>query len=142
VPAGAILFGARAPRTWTTIFLVTAIATSVTGYGFPASAILPSHIVGGIALLVLAATLLARYGFRLAGAWRAVYAGGMVASLYFLTFVAIAQAFAKIPVLQASAPTQAEPPFAIAQLLVLAAFVVLGLRATKAFRFPAAVAQA
>ena len=44
---------------WTTLFLVTTVATSVTGFGFPVDHLLPSHIVGIISLLVLAAAIVA-----------------------------------------------------------------------------------
>ena len=126
---------------WTVLFLATAILTSATGYLFPFNGVLPSHIVGGIALLVLAVVLAARYAFGLGGPWRKADAIGMVASLYFLIFVLVAQAFAKIPALQALAPTQSEPPFAIAQLVVLALFVWLGFAVTRsAGRITGAVA--
>lgn len=66
-----------------------------------------------------------------AGVWRPVYAAAAVASLYFLVFVAVAQAFAKVPALAALAPTQSEPPFAIAQGVVLLVFVILGTLAAR-----------
>jgi hypothetical protein len=119
---------------WTIGFLVTAVLTSATGYGFTSTRVLPSHIVGAIALIVLAITILARYGFHLAGRWRTIYPVGVVSSLYFLIFVAIAQAFAKIAALHSLAPTQSEPPFAIAQLVNLVIFVVIGLVAMRGFR--------
>lgn len=117
---------------WVKLFLFTSIATSATGFLFPFSGILPSHVVGVLALLVLALVLLARYAFECRGRWRGVDAAGMVASLYFLVFVAVAQAFAKLPVLRAAAPTQSEPPFAITQLVVLALFLALGVLAVRA----------
>ena len=132
--AVAALFGARLPQLLTTLFLATAFGTSATGFGFPFNGVLPSHVVGAIALLILAVTLYARFSAHLAGAWRWLYSAGLVASLYLLVFVAVAQAFAKIPALKAAAPTQSEPPFAIAQLVVLVIFVVLGLAAAKAYR--------
>jgi hypothetical protein len=116
---------------WTVLFLATAILTSATGYLFPFSGVLPSHIVGGVALLVLAVVLAARYAFGLRGSWRKVDAIGMVASLYFLIFVLVAQGFAKIPSLHVLAPTQSEPPFAVAQVVVLILFVLLGIGATR-----------
>jgi hypothetical protein len=127
------LLRSRPSRGWTGLFLVTAVATSATGFLFPFSGFLPSHGVGAVALAVLAATLAALYPFRLAGPWRAVYAAGIVASVYFNVFVAIAQAFLKIPPLHALAPTQAEPPFAIAQAVALALFVWLGILAVRRF---------
>jgi len=121
------------PALWTEVFLVTAVITSVTGFLFPFGQLLPSHIVGGIALVVLAATLLAQYVFHFVGPWRAIYAIGLVASLYLLLFVLIAQAFMKIEVLHRLAPTQSEAPFAIAQVLLLAVMLWVGMRALRAF---------
>lgn len=132
------LFAAHESKVWTTLFLITAIATSVTGFFFPFTQILPSHIVGALALIVLALALVGRYGYRLAGPWRRTYAICVVISLYFLVFVGIAQAFAKAPALHALAPTGSEPPFAITQAVVLVLFVVLGFAAARAFRYRSA----
>ncbi|MDB5364070.1 MAG: hypothetical protein JWO51_5367 [Rhodospirillales bacterium] len=134
------LFGLRLAPIWTQVFLVTAVVTSATGFLLPATAILPSHVIGALALVVLAAVLLARFIGPLAGVWRWVYAGGMVASLYFLCFVAIAQAFSKVPALKAAAPTLSEPPFAISQGIALVIFVVLGIAALRLSRSPGAAA--
>ena len=126
---------------WAGFFLVTAILTSATGYLFPTDGVKPSQIVGGVALLVLTAVLVARYGLRLRGGWRKVDAIGLVASLYFLVFVLVAQGFLKIPTLHALAPTGSEPPFAIAQGVVLLLFLGLGVAATRgAGRSPQAAA--
>src|SRR5687767_4817506 len=78
------LFGWKTPRGVTTLFLATAAATSTTGFGFPFNGLLPSHVVGALALLVLAAMLVARYPHELGGALGKLYAAGMVASLYLL----------------------------------------------------------
>jgi len=53
---------------------------------------------------------------------------------YFNRFVLVVQSFEKVPALKALAPTQTEPPFAIAQLLVLALFVYAGIQAARRFR--------
>lgn len=134
IPVIADLIAGRVRGLPTALFLVTAILTSATGFGFPFHQILPSHVVGAIALVVLVLVLIARYGFRLAGAWRGVYAVGMVISHYLLIFVLIAQLFGKVPALHALAPTQSEPPFAIAQAIALLAFVILGALAARRFR--------
>jgi hypothetical protein len=44
------------------------------------------------------------------------------------------QAFLKIPILNALAPTQAEPPFVVAQGVVLVIFLALGIFAVRSFR--------
>jgi hypothetical protein len=128
------LFNARQPSLSTMVFLATAVLTSATGFGFSFNGLLPSHVVGIIALIILAVVIFARFFAHYAGAWRWIYPAGIVASLYFLVFVAIAQAFAKIDVLKSAAPTQSEPPFAIAQAIVLVIFVILGILAARAFR--------
>ncbi|MGL4289126.1 MAG: hypothetical protein ACRCVA_22440 [Phreatobacter sp.] len=134
IPAVYGLFASVTKSFWTTLFLVTAVLTSATGYGFPFNGVLPSHVVGAIALVLLAVVLVSRFVFRLEGSWRWIYAAGMVFSLYFLVFVAIAQAFMKIPVLRAAAPTQSELPFALSQGLTLVIFVALAIAASRAFR--------
>jgi hypothetical protein len=128
------LIGARRLPGWTALYLVTTILTSVTGFGFPFDHLLPSHKVGIISLLVLAVTLLARYGRGLAGAWRVIYVIGAALALYLNCFVGVVQAFLKIPALTALAPNQTEAPFVIAQLAVLALFIVLTVVAAKRFR--------
>jgi hypothetical protein len=63
-----------------------------------------------LSLLVLGLAVVARYGRRLAGAWRRVYVIGAAVALYFNVFVLIVQAFLKVPALRGAAPTQSEPP--------------------------------
>jgi hypothetical protein len=75
----------------------------------------------------------ARYRRRLAGAARWIYVVTAALALYFNCFVAVVQSFLKIPALHAKAPTGKEPPFAIAQCLVLAIFVVLTYLAARRF---------
>src|SRR5688572_32400564 len=91
------LFSPRALDAWTAVFLVSAVATSATGFGFPFTSFLISHWVGVVALVVLAVGILARYVFHYGGAWRWLYAVGMVLSLYFLALVGVDQAFRKVP---------------------------------------------
>jgi hypothetical protein len=118
---------------WTVVFLATAFATSATGFGFTVAKYGPSHVIGAICLIVLVPALLSLYAFRLAGAWRWIYATTAVISLYFLIFVLIAQFFSKVPALRALAPTQSEPPFAIAQVINLVVFIALGVAAARKF---------
>jgi hypothetical protein len=128
-------FGVRIPSLVMPLFLLLAFLTSATGFGFPFhGVILPSHITGVVALVVLAALLYARFVGGLAGIWRSVYVAGVVASAFLLAFVGVAQAFGKIAALNALAPTQSEPPFAIAELVLLVIFVVIGFLAVKGWR--------
>jgi hypothetical protein len=126
--------GRRLPR-WTALFLLTTVLTSVTGFMFHSTAFGPPQVIGAISLVVLAIALVALYVNHLAGAARWIYIVSAVVALWFNAFVGVVQAFQKIPSLHALAPTQKEPPFLVAQLLVLALFVVIAAIALK--RFPA-----
>src|SRR3954465_2504912 len=77
------LLTAKRLDAWTAVFLASTLLTSVTGFGFPFAHLLPSHVVGLLSVVVLGGAILARYAFRLAGAWRAIYAIGAVVALYF-----------------------------------------------------------
>jgi hypothetical protein len=123
------------------LFLVTTVATSVTGFGFPFEHLLPSHIVGIISLVILAVVIPARYVFHLAGGWRLTYVIGSATALYLNVFVLVVQAFIKVPSLRALAPTQKEPPFLFTQLLVFAIFVGLTIGAVRRFRIEPEIEQ-
>src|SRR5260370_21606677 len=103
----------------TALFLLTTIATSATGFGFPFEKRLPSHMIGAISLVVLVVAVLARYVSHLAGGWRSTYAICALVALYFNVFVLIVQSFLKVPALHAMAPTENEPPFVISQVVVI-----------------------
>ena len=119
--------------TLTAVFLTTTVLTSVTGFGFTFDHLLPSHILGIISLVVLAIAIPARYVFNLADSLRWIYVVGASMALYLNVFVLIAQLFMKVPALKALAPTQSEPPFLVAQLLVFLIFVGLTILAAKRF---------
>jgi hypothetical protein len=110
---------------WTWLFLGTTMLTSLTGFLFPFERLLPSHIFGVVSIVVLALALFALYGRRLTGPWRWIYVSSVLLALYFNMFVGVVQSFQKLAFLQALAPTQSEPPFVIAQIGLLAAFVVV-----------------
>jgi len=132
-----VLFGLLASRRlngWTALFLVTTVLTSVTGFLFPFHRFLPSHGVGVISLIVLAVAIFARYTRQLAGAWRRSYVICAMTALYLNVFVLAVQLFEKVPALKAMAPTQSEPPFKIAQLALLALFIVLTVLSAVKFR--------
>jgi len=120
---------------WNAFFLVTTIATSVTGYFFPfTKGVTPAHIVGAISLLILAVALYAVYGRKLVGRWAKVYVASAVAALYLNFFVGIVQSFNKFAYLNKFAPTGAEPPFAVTQGIVLILFIILGVAAVRRYR--------
>ena len=133
------LMGSRSSGPWLLVYLVSAIATSVTGFLFPVDKFLPSHAFGIISLVLLLLVILARYTFHLAGAWRLIYVVGLVITVYLDAFVAVVQAFLKIPALHALAPAGSEPPFAIAQGVLLVIFVGLGIAAARNFRRETAI---
>jgi hypothetical protein len=128
------LLGGKRLGGWTGLFLVSTVLTSVTGFGFPFDHLLPSHILGILSLVTLAVAIPALYVFHLTGAWRRIYVVTAGIALYFNVFVLVVQAFEKVPALKALAPTQKEPPFAVAQLIVLGIFVALIILAAKRFR--------
>jgi hypothetical protein len=132
-----VLFGLLSAKHldgWTKWFLITTVLTSVTGFFFPFQGFTPAIGVGIISLLVLAVAIYARYPRQLAGHWRWIYVVTAVIALYFNVFVAVVQAFEKMPGLKVMAPTQTEPPFKLTQLVVLTLFIVLGIVAAIRFR--------
>ena len=133
------LIGGSAPPALALAFLVTMIGTSATGFGFPFVQFLPSHAVAIVSLVVLLAVVLARYQFAYVGAWRWIYAAGVVLATYLDAFVLVVQLFQKVPALKAMAPTGSEPPFAIVQGIVLIVFIGLGIAAVRKFH-PASAA--
>ncbi len=118
---------------WTKWFLITAVATTVTGFFFPFHGFTPAIGLGIISLPFLALTIFARYPKHLAGSWRWIYVIGAVICLYFNLFVAVVQAFEKIPALHAMAPMQTEPPFKLTQLIVLLVSALLAIVAAIRF---------
>jgi len=136
-----LLVGRQLPR-WTAWFLGTSVLTSVTGFFLPATHFMPSHGVGILSLVVLSVALFALYSKHLVGAWRRTYVITAVIALYLNVFVLVAQLFAKVPALEALAPSQTEPPFKAAQGVVLVAFIVLGTLAVGRFRSDEVGAQA
>jgi hypothetical protein len=118
---------------WAPLFLATTVLTSVTGFLFHFTSFGPPEIVGAISLVVLAIALVALYPSHLAGVWRPVYVVTAVLAFYLNFFVLVAQAFQKIGFLHALAPTGSEPPFLVAQVVVLVAFLALGTLAVRRF---------
>jgi hypothetical protein len=133
------LLGSQRRDGWTKWFLITAVATTVTGFFFPFHGFTPAIGLGIITIPVLAATIYARYAKHLAGVWRWIFVIGTLLLLYLNVFVGIVQSFQKVPPLKAIAPSQTEPPFQITQLITLALFV--GLTAVGVVRFRIAPAR-
>ena len=128
----------------TAVFLLFTILTSATGFLFPFTELLPSHMIAILSLVLLAAACIARYAMRLAGPWRSIYVVTAMISLYLNVFVLIIQGFLKVPALHALAPSvpPSEPPFAVVQGIVLLFFVVVIIGAWRRFRPTAAFGKA
>jgi hypothetical protein len=133
------LLGSNKMSGMTALFLATTILTSATGFLFPFTQLLPSHMIGIISLVLLAITCIALYGMKLAGPWRPVYVVTAMTSLYLNVFVLVIQVFLKIPALHALAPSvpPAEPPFLVVEGLALGFFVIVIIGAVRRFRPPA-----
>ena len=127
------MLGARRLPGWTALFLVMTIATSVTGFMFPFTKFGGPHAFGVISLVLLTFSLLALYVYKLAGKWRWIYVVTALFALYLNSFVGIVQTFQKVAFFHQFAPLGSEPPFAVAQGLLLIAFIALGVRAVKKF---------
>jgi hypothetical protein len=127
---------------WALTFIASGIATSATGFVLPAHQLLPSHVFGILSLLAFGLAILARSSHQFAGRWRWIYAVSIVFALYLDVFVLVFQGFLKVPALHDLAPTQSEPPFAIAQGVTLLVFIALGIAAVKKFRPADTVAPA
>ena len=122
----------------TTIFLVTTILTSATGFIIPpfiTDKFLPSQAIGILSLILLAIACYALYSQKLSGMWRWVYVVTALVSLYLNCFVLVIQSFLKIPALHAIAPgaPPSGPVFGAVQLVVLAFFAFMTFRAVKRF---------
>jgi len=137
IVAGLVLVGGLMAGTrldgWLGLFLATTALTNATGFLFPFQAVLPSHIVGLISLLILPVPVIARYGRQLAGPWRRAFVVSSVVVLYFNVLVLMVQLFQKVPGLIVIAPTQKAPAFVVTQLLVVVMFAALGRAAVRGF---------
>jgi hypothetical protein len=128
------LLTARPLAPWTVLCLATLALTSITGFPLEPFGFDPARALGAMSLAALATATASLYLFQMAGAWRLVYIASILAAIYFDLFAGVTQAFLKFPLLHALAPTQSEPPFVIAQLTLLAAFILFGVRAAVRFR--------
>lgn len=127
------LLSSRVPSGLTATFLLTTVATSVTGFFFPNLKVGPPVIFGVVSLLVLTPVLLALYRYHLTGPWRWIYIAGAAFALYLNAVVGVVQGFQKLAFLKRFAPTQSEPPFLAAQAVVLAIIVGLTVLALRRF---------
>ncbi len=104
------LLTGRRLDSWTAVFLLGTLATSVTGFFFPFHQFTPALAVGMISLALLAVAIFGRYSRHLAGSWRWIYVVSAVLALYLNVFVLIVQSFQWIPILKGMAPWRLHNP--------------------------------
>jgi hypothetical protein len=132
------MLGSNRMPGWTAIFLLLTILTSATGFLIPplvSDKLLPSHIIGALSLILLAIACFALYGQKLSGSWRWIYVLTALLAQYFNVFVLVIQSFLKVGPLHALAPSvpPSEPPFAVAQGVVLVFFIIFIIGAIRRF---------
>ncbi len=108
------------------MFLAFTILTSVTGFLFPPKPIGPPFIFGVVSLILLAASLLALYGKRLAGGWRTLFLVTALLAQWLNMVVLVVQSYQKLPFLHALAPTGGEPAVLASQGVVLVLILFTG----------------
>ena len=130
------MLGSQRKPGLTAIFLLLTILTSATGFLFPFTQLLPSHMIGILSLVLLAIACIALYAMGLGGSWRWIYVLTALLALYFNVFVLVIQGFLKIPALTAVAPGNppSGPVFAVVQGVVLVFFVLMIIGAWRRFR--------
>lgn len=119
---------------WHAVFLASTAATSITGFLFPFGGITPGIVIGIISMILLGIAYAAYFSLNSAGWAGTIYAISATVALYLNLFVLVVQGFMKVRWLHDLAPNQSEPPFAIAQGLVLLASIVLGFYAVRGAR--------
>jgi hypothetical protein len=132
------MLGSNRMPGWTAIFLLFTILTSATGFLIPPllyDKLLPSHMIGILSLILLAIACFALYGQKLSGSWRWIYVLTALLAQYFNVFVLVIQSFLKVGPLHALAPSvpPSEPPFAVAQGVVLVFFIIFIIGAIRRF---------
>jgi uncharacterized membrane protein len=132
------MLGSNRMPNLTAIFLLLTILTSATGFLIPPllfEKLLPSHMIGVLSLILLAIACYALYGQKLSGSWRWIYVLTALLAQYFNVFVLVIQSFLKVGPLHALAPSvpPSEPPFAIAQGIVLVFFIIVIIGAIRRF---------
>lgn len=113
-------FSGRLLHAWIGIFLLTTIATSVTGFLFPFHGITPGIVLGIVSLVDLALAI-AAYRKH----WTTTFILTCTLAEFLNVFVLIVQSFEKITPLHVYAPKGNEPIVAATQLLALLFFILL-----------------
>lgn len=119
---------------WQAVFLFTTALTSITGFLFPFGGVTPAVVFGVVSLVALAIAGLALPGRAGSRVSRIAYGVSATFALYLNLVVLVVQSFQKLPTLQPLAPTQSEPPFLVAQSVLLVAILAIGWLAVRAPR--------
>ena len=129
------LLGSKQMPGITAIFLLFTILTNATGFLFPFTQLLPSHMIAILSLVLLAIACIALYAMQLAGVWRSIYVVTALTAQWLNVFVLIIQLFLKVPSLHALAPgaPPTGPVFGGVQGAVLIFFLVCGFLAVRRF---------
>ncbi len=120
---------------WTAVFLATTALTSLTGFASRSRSFCRRDIVGIISLVVLLIAILARYAFGLSGRWRPAYRGDRAGR----AMAQCVRAGARSCSTRSRRCTRwrrpsSEPPFLIAQTVVMVLFIIVGIAALRQFR--------
>ena len=67
------LLGGKLLARWNSLFLVTTVATSVTGFFFPFRGVTPGIVIGVLSVIALGIAIAALNVFHLAGGWRKTF---------------------------------------------------------------------
>ena len=117
----------------TSLFFLTTILTSLTGFLFPNKGFTPALSIGFVSLVVLGLAIVGLYFKKLAGSWRSTYVVTVCIAFYLNFFVLVAQAFSKIDMFHTIAPSQSSSGYLISQLAVFVVFLLLTVRSVKKF---------
>jgi hypothetical protein len=120
----------------TAFFLAATLLGDATGLLFPFAGLGFSYVAGALSFVVLVPTLTAFYLYRLAGAWRGIYAAGVTTLLCLEAVIAFGHCIANITFLRSLSQTSVE--FAM-EALIIATLVILGTLAVRYFHPPSAV---
>ena len=127
------------PRNGSLIFLLLMIANCLSGLVLPAPGFTPAIGVAIISLAVVALAAFAAYSLKLRGLWAKVFALSIVLLQYFNMLVLVVQSFKHVDPLHAIAPVGNEPVVNVTQLVVLVAFIAVGIFAVRRFKGAATV---
>ena len=117
----------------TTLFFLTTVLASLTGFLFPNKGFTPALSIGFVSLVVLGLAIVALHVKKLAGSWRSTYVVTVCIAYYLNFFVLVAQAFSKIDLFHTIAPSESSPGYLISQLAVFVVFLLLTIRSVKRF---------